>query len=125
MFKKGGCYKKEDVQDSAVRSKPCLQNFGNKSHNCRNFVVPYEYCGKFYPESACLWKEIPKRDGFSKEIHGLFFVLRVRGGRFVMVTTEPLSAWSHCCNGCRMNVERSDEGLQWISSNVEQSDGQL
>ena len=42
-----------------------------------------------------------------------------------MDATEPLCAWRHGCNGCRMNVERSDDGLQRISSNVEQSDGQL
>ena len=42
-----------------------------------------------------------------------------------MVTTEPLSARRHGCNGCRMNVGRSDDGLQGISSNVERSDERL
>lgn len=47
------------------------------------------------------------------------------GGCFVMVTTVQLCAWRLLCNGYKMNVERSDDGLQGISSNVGQSDGQL
>ena len=56
------------------------------------------------------------------DLRMLNFVL---GGCFVMVTMVQLCAWRYGCNGCKTNVERSGDGLQGISSNMGQSDGQL
>ena len=70
-----------------------------------------------YPKAA---EYYPKED--YGDLRRLSFAY---GGRFVMDTTEPPSAWRPRCKGCRMNVERSDDGLRWISRNMEQSDGQL